>query len=53
MEWRDIAERYPEFVQWVVARFGPLPEGEVKEADYERFKGAYVEDHARLWGVGE
>jgi hypothetical protein len=30
MTWREIAERYPEFVQWVVQTFGPLPEGEVR-----------------------
>ena len=41
MTWRDIAGRYPEFVQWVVQRFGPLPEGEVRREDYERFARAY------------
>ena len=41
MTWRDVAVRYPEFVQWVVARFGPLPEGPVIQEDYERFANAY------------
>jgi len=37
MEWKDAAVRFPEFVQWIVARFGPLPDGEIREADYSRF----------------
>lgn len=41
MTWRDLAARFPEFVQWIVARFGPLPDGPIREADYERFKAAY------------
>ncbi len=41
MTWRQIAQRYPEFVQWVVQTFGPLPGGEVQQADYERYADAY------------
>ena len=41
MTWNDVAAAHPEFVQWIVARFGPLPEGEVTEADYNRYKVAY------------
>ena len=42
MTWRDLAVRFPEFVQWIVAKFGPLPEGEVKQEDYERFTLAWL-----------
>lgn len=41
VSWAQIAERYPEFVQWCVASFGPLPDGEVIEEDYERMATAY------------
>jgi hypothetical protein len=41
MTWHDIAEVYPVFVQWIVAKYGPLPDGEVSEEDYERFSAAY------------
>lgn len=45
MTWKDVAQRYPEFVQWVVQTLGPLPEGPVKQADYERFRAAYGASH--------
>jgi hypothetical protein len=41
MDWRDVAVAYPEFVQWIVAKFGPLPDGPVRQADYEKFRTAY------------
>lgn len=41
MIWNDIAVRYPEFTEWVVAEHGPLPDGEVEEADYERLADEY------------
>jgi hypothetical protein len=41
LSWEDLAKIYPEFVQWVVQRFGPLPDGPVLEEDYDRFKDAY------------
>ena len=41
MTWNDIALQHPEFVEWTIAKFGPLPDGEVQEADYERFRAAY------------
>ena len=41
MEWRDLAVSYPEFVQWIVQKYGPLPDGEVKEEDYNKYKEAY------------
>lgn len=39
--WNDIAELYPEFVSWAVQTEGPLPDGEVQRADYERLKAGY------------
>jgi hypothetical protein len=39
--WNDVALRYPEFVQWAVQHAGPLPDGEVREEDYERLKAAW------------
>jgi hypothetical protein len=41
MTWDDVALHYPEFVQWIAAKFGPLPDGDVKQEDYERFKAAW------------
>ena len=41
MTWNDVALSYPEFTQWIVQKFGPLPDGPVKLEDYERFKAAY------------
>jgi hypothetical protein len=41
MTWKELATVYPDFVQWVVQVYGPLPEGDVTEADYERFGTAY------------
>jgi hypothetical protein len=39
--WRDIATANPYFVQWVVQRFGPLPDGAIKRDDYDKFVDAY------------
>lgn len=44
LTWADVAARVPHFVQWVAARFGPLPDGAVVEADFERFRAAYQAD---------
>ena len=41
MTWRDIAARYPEFVQWIVQRHGGLPDGPVEQADYERYSAEW------------
>lgn len=41
MTWKDIAQIYPEFVEWVVERRGPLPDGKVKRVDYEEFVVQY------------
>lgn len=42
MTWKDIAVRYPEFIQWAVATHGPLPDGDVKQADYEKLAAEYA-----------
>jgi hypothetical protein len=42
--WNDVALCYPEFVQWAVARHGPLPDGEIRQEDYERLAAAYKEE---------
>jgi len=39
--WQDLALRYPAFVAWIVQKYGPLPDGPVKRADYEQYKEAY------------
>lgn len=41
MTWNDIAVQFPEFVQWVVITQGPLPDGEVRQEDYDKFRTAY------------
>lgn len=42
-DWHDVATWYPEFVQWCVAKHGPLPDGPVKQKDYDRLKDEYLE----------
>lgn len=44
MTWRDIAIQLPQFTQWVVQRFGPLPDGEVSREEYERYAAAYKQE---------
>lgn len=39
--WHDVAALYPEFAEWVVAKYGPLPDGEIQQEDYERLAAAY------------
>jgi len=41
MTWADVAIRHPVFVQWAVQRYGPLPDGEVAQEDYERLAASY------------
>lgn len=43
LTWKYVAVRYPEFVQWAVAAHGPLPDGEVRQEDYERLAAEYKE----------
>lgn len=42
MTWKDIAQYYPEFVQWVAQKYS-TPEGEVKQEDYECYSNEYFE----------
>lgn len=39
--WSWVATIRPEFVAWIVATHGPLPEGNVKHDDYERYRAEY------------
>lgn len=41
---RNLAVMYPEFVQWVVQKYGSLPEGQVKKDDYEKYLAEYLEE---------
>jgi hypothetical protein len=43
MTWIEMAEAAPAFVQWCVQKYGPLPDGEIVEADYDRYYKAYTE----------
>ena len=40
--WADLAIVYPQFVQWVVQRDGPLSDGPILQEDYERLTAAYA-----------
>lgn len=46
MTWNEIAVRYPEFVQWAVATQGPLPDGDVREEDFDRLAAAWLTGEA-------
>jgi hypothetical protein len=39
--WKELARTYPEFVQWVVQRYGPVPDGLINEADYTKYAIEY------------
>ena len=39
--WKQLAVMYPEFVQAVVQKFGPLPTGPVRRYDFERYRGLW------------
>jgi hypothetical protein len=41
--WRHVAVLYPEFVAWVVQKYGPLPDGPVAQEDYEKYARDYTE----------
>lgn len=45
--WRDVAARYPEFAAWAVQKHGALPDGEVRQDDYDRLRDEY---HGYLGG---
>jgi hypothetical protein len=44
MTWNDVATQYPEFVQWAAQRHGPLPDGEVRQEDFERLAAEYYQE---------
>ena len=39
--WNAVAALYPEFVQWLVQTYGPLPEY-VDTSTYEHYRDAYM-----------
>lgn len=41
MTWNDIAAAHPEFVQWIVQKYGPLADGPVEEELYTQMKAEY------------
>lgn len=43
--WNQLAKVFPEFVQWIAATHGPLPEGTVTDEDWSRFKAEYEATH--------
>lgn len=46
MTWSTLATYFPEYMQWVVQTYGPLPEGPIDQGEYELYRLAY-EDHLR------
>lgn len=49
--WNAVAALYPEFVQWLVQTYGPLPEF-VDMNTYEHYRDAYVNYLGGLHGQG-
>jgi hypothetical protein len=41
MTWKLLAGLYPEFVQWVVQRYCPQPDGPISRADYDLYAYEY------------
>jgi len=42
--WKELAALggdFTQFVQWIVQTHGPLPDGNIQQADYERYKQLY------------
>ena len=48
MTWKELAMTLPEFVQWIVQVHGPLPEGTIKQQDYDKFSELYSENQESL-----
>jgi len=46
--WRSVAAVFPEFVQWRVQKYGPIPDEEpnLSRADYDRLKAEYEAEAA-------
>lgn len=42
--WRDVAVIVPDFVQWIVQKHGPLPEGQVDIELYAHYLAEYVRE---------
>jgi hypothetical protein len=45
--WKGLAVAHPEFVQWVVQTYGSVPEGPVREDDYERLRAEYLDTYGK------
>lgn len=41
--WKEFAWIYPQFVQWIVQKYGGVPDGQVKREDYERFRREFLD----------
>lgn len=39
--WRDIAGVYPQFMEWVVKKYGPMPEGPADAESIREYMGEY------------
>ena len=39
--WKVMAVVYPQFVQWVVQKYGPRPEGAIVREDWDRYVALY------------
>lgn len=42
--WKDVAAIVPEFVQWVVRKHGPLPDGRVDLELYAHYLSQYIKE---------
>lgn len=51
--WKELAPMYPEFVAWVVQRYGPLPEGPIEQELYDRATDAYRLIKGDNWWLDE
>ena len=43
--WTQLANLYPIEVAWIVQRYGPSPDGNIQQKDYERYRDAYDQAH--------
>lgn len=41
IDWKTLALLYPRFVEWIVQNHGGVPEGLVKQSDYERYSSEF------------
>ena len=39
--WKEVVPLFPEFTQWIVQKYGPLPDGEITESDWSRYIQEY------------